>query len=339
MSPRRPGEKLASARAGIFDREMQRCWWWILALAGCDASGAAPAEDAPPAQASVAESGSASAPPVAASAPTAVASAEPTCEPACGAIESCKAGKCEPSCPAGEVYIPPTGPKGFVMGAGMRSADVPHNVVLTRPFCMDATEVTVKAYKECVDAGKCEPPRLWGKWISYPTLTDHPVNKVHWRHAMAYCAWRNQTLPTEAQWEWAASGGDGRMWAWGNEHPTCEHADYTAGELRTPSSDDGCHGGGSSPVGAHPKGDTIWPSGRLHDMSGNVWEWCLDNYQPWRRKEDAVDPLFKNNENGNHVVRGGGWNRSDVGIRVQFRASSVVDYQVPGLGFRCVRNP
>jgi formylglycine-generating enzyme required for sulfatase activity len=317
---------------------MQR-WLWILALAACDAAPPDAAE-AEPGEAPAPEgSAPATEPSVQPAAATTVASAAPACTPACGALERCEAGACKPQCPAGEVYIPATGPGGFTMGAGMRSQDLPHKVVLTKPFCMDATEVTVGAYKECVDAGKCEPPRLWGKWISYPTLTDHPVNKVHWRHARAYCDFRAKTLPTEAQWEWAASGGDGRKWAWGDDPPTCEHADYTAGELRSPSSDDGCHGGGSSPVATHPKGDTIWPGGRLHDMSGNVWEWCLDNYQPWRRSEDAVDPLFQNNENGNHVVRGGGWNRSDVGIRVQFRASAVVDYQVPGLGFRCVRNP
>ena len=273
--------------------------------------------------------------------PAPSASAAPaTCEPACLSIETCEAGECVPHCPEGEVYIPATGPDGFTMGAGMKGdVDKPHKVVLTKPFCMDATEVTVAAYKECVDAEACEPARTWGLWINYPKLPKHPVNKVHWEHGKTYCEWRKQSLPTEAQWEWAATGGDGRKWAWGDEEPTCEHADYTPGHLRGPSSDDGCHGGGTTEVGKLTKGDKVWPDGHLHDMSGNVWEWCLDNYKTWKGIGDQTDPLYLVADNSAHVVRGGGWNRSDVGIRTHFRASSVVDYQVPGLGFRCVRNP
>jgi formylglycine-generating enzyme required for sulfatase activity len=276
-------------------------------------------------------------------APTASASAvvpAKTCATACLSIEKCEGGACVPNCPAGEVYIPATGDGGFTMGANLREGvDTPHKVVLTQPFCMDATEVTVKAYKECVDEEACEPPRLWGMWINYPKLSDHPVNKVHWNHAKTYCEWRKKALPTEAQWEWAATGGDGRKWAWGNDPATCEHADYAPGQLRTPSSDDGCNGGGTSPVGSLPKGDKVWPAGKLSDMSGNVWEWVLDNYQPWRHAKDEVDPLYMVAENSTHVVRGGGWNRSDVGIRTHYRGAAVADYQVPGLGFRCARNP
>jgi formylglycine-generating enzyme required for sulfatase activity len=145
-------------------------------------------------------------------------------------------------------------------------------------------------------------------------------------------------LPTEAQWEWAATGGDGRKWAWGNEPATCEHADFTEGILRTPSSDDGCQGGGTSPVGSHPKGDRILPTGRIHDLSGNVWEWCLDNHLPYR-PEPETDPVHFEGDTGAHVVRGGGWNRSANGIVTHYRAGSIYSYQVPGLGFRCVRNP
>jgi serine/threonine-protein kinase len=162
------------------------------------------------------------------------------------------------------------------------------------------------------------------------------VNKVGWVPARAYCKFRGQDLPTEAQWEWAATGGDGRKWAWGNAEPTCEHADFTAGILEGPSSDDGCHGGGTSPVASMPKGDRVYPGGRIHDLSGNVWEWTLDNFGPLK-PDAATDPLHLNNEKGAHVVRGGGWNRSAKGIMVHYRASSPVDYQVPGLGFRCAR--
>ncbi len=313
----------------------------LLGLNSCEGGDGARASSVEPTTATSASD--ASAPPSSsgagdARAPSPSASATPC--PACLGIERCEAGRCVPSCPEGEVYIPATGEQGFMMGGNIQpGVDTPHKVVLTKPFCMDATEVTVKAYEACVEAGACEAPRTWGMWINYPKLSDHPVNKVHWNQAKTYCEWRKQSLPTEAQWEWAATGGDGRKWAWGDEPPTCEHADYTSGHLRTPSSDDGCHGGGTSPVGSLPKGDKVWPTGRLHDLSGNVWEWCLDNYAPWPRREDAVDPLHVIGPHATHVVRGGGWNRSSAGIRTQYRASAVVDYQVPGLGFRCVRNP
>lgn len=139
-----------------------------------------------------------------------------------------------PACPAGEIYVPPTGPEGFRMGVERKSGfDTPHRVVLTKPFCMDATEVTAGAYAECVKAGKCAEPRLWGLWSTYPGLPDHPVNKVDWNHSRIYCEFRGKSLPTEAQWEWAATGGDGRKWAWGNEEPDCDRADFTPGPLET----------------------------------------------------------------------------------------------------------
>jgi formylglycine-generating enzyme required for sulfatase activity len=309
----------------------------LLALDGCPQAGAGD-EPPPPASTAAAATAGASATATAAVAPA------PDCAPACAHVERCEEGTCKPACPEGAVYVPATGPEGFEMIAGAESEtkvglprQPPHRVVLTRPFCMDATEVTVKAYKECVDAGRCEEPRLWGMWRNYPSKLDHPVNKVHWRHARTYCEFREQSLPTEAQWEWAATGGDGRRWAWGNEHPTCERADFTIGSLTSPSSDSGCQGGGTSPVGSHPSGDRIWPGGHIHDLSGNVWEWVLDIYRPFRGQPET-DPLHLEHEDENHVVRGGGWNRSAVGIRVDYRGGAVVDYQVPGLGFRCVTN-
>ncbi len=303
------------------------------AAAVCGLS-ACPAEQSPPAP-----TASATATASAATTAVATASAAARCEPGCHSIERCEAGRCVPACPSGEVYVPATGPEGFVMGGlGDGAMDRAHPVILSKPFCMDATEVTVKAYRACVEAGKCEAPRKWGQWINYPDLAEHPVNKVHFAQAQSYCAFRDMSLPTEAQWEWAATGGDGRAWPWGNDTPTCEHADFTPGDLRGPASNDGCHGGGTSPVATHPKGDRIWPSGRIHDLAGNVWEWCLDNLRPYSGITET-DPLHMDRVEDVHVNRGGGWNRSHVGIRAQFRGGSVADYQVPALGFRCVRNP
>ena len=273
----------------------------------------------------------------------------------CLDLDRCDAehGECAPACPSGEVYVPPTSAEGFTMGRGIvpygfgprRSenqghgiADTPHRVVLTRPFCMDATEVTVGAYATCVAEKACTRPDFRTHWIVFPDRVDYPVNMVDWRQAKRYCASVGKSLPTEAQWEWAATGDDGRKWPWGNTPPTCVNADFTLGDLTAPACDCGCDGGGASPVGAHPQGDKEWPSGRLHDLAGNVWEWCLDNYAPYKALPES-DPVYLTDEAATHVVRGGGWNRSAPGLMTSFRGTAVVGYQRPALGFRCVRNP
>jgi formylglycine-generating enzyme required for sulfatase activity len=271
-----------------------------------------------------------------------------------GGIERCDAveGACAPACPSGSVYIPATGPLGFMMGKGFMThgatsyrvgkghrpdTDKPHRVVLTRPFCMDEREVTVGEIQPCIDAGACQRPNPARFFVTYPTRPDYPVNSIEWISARNFCARAGKSLPTEAQWEWAATGSDGRAWPWGNETPSCERADFTAGELVSPGGDSGCHGGGPSRVGAHPAGDRIWPSGRIHDLAGNVWEWCLDSYLPYPDK-DEIDPLHLDVQRGTYVVRGGGWNRSGRGIMAAFRGAAITPYTVPGLGLRCVRN-
>jgi formylglycine-generating enzyme required for sulfatase activity len=274
-----------------------------------------------------------------------------TCDPSCWNIERCVEGRCVPACPEGEVYVPATGANGFLMGRDEPSTrDQQHRVVLTRPFCMDATEVTVAAFRGCVEAGGCEPPWLKDINANYRPEYDrpnHPVNLVDFRHARTYCAYRGQALPTEAQWEWAASGGDGRTWPWGNEpEPSCanEYADFTPGGApkSTPAGDVGCRGGGTSEVRSHPKGKVSWPDGEIHDLAGNVWEWTADCFLPYPA-EPQVDPSPQEHPLLNGAcwvrsIRGGGWNRSMTSLRTFARAGAKRPYKVPGLGFRCVRN-
>lgn len=310
----------------------------LLPSGGCKEEGSA--STSPPASASASVSAAVSA-----------SAAVVACDEPCLSIERCEAGKCVPSCPEGQVYVPATGEKGFTMGQGKaHEPDRAHTVVLTKPFCMDSTEVTVAAYRKCQDAGKCTEPELrdinansrpWYK------RDKHPVNQVHYRQAKAYCEHIGGSLPTEAQWEWAASHGDGRKYPWGNDEPTCEtgHADFTpnGSPQSDPAGDVGCHGGGTSEVGTHEKGASVWPDGEIHDLGGNVWEWNLDCFVPYP-KEKVVDPLpTKNPALGDDCfvfsLRGGGWNRSKFGLRPRVRAGSKWKYQVPGLGFRCVTNP
>lgn len=279
-------------------------------------------------------------------------SATPEIVRACFDIEHCNDGVCVGACPASEVYIPPTEPGGFKMGKGAAPfafgsrasgngghgvADAPHKVVLTKPFCMDETEVTSGAYRKCVEEKGCQQAIRPDRWATYKDKPDYPINQVDWAMAKYYCEKMEKSLPTEAQWEWAATGGDGRSWPWGEEDPSCERADFTQAILISPGGDSGCHGGGPSKVATHLKGDKVWPSGAIHDLAGNVWEWTLDTYEPYRGVPET-DPLHDNPNIGNRVIRGGGWNRSGKGIMTSFRGGAVVTYKVSGLGFRCIRN-
>lgn len=287
---------------------------------------------------------SASASPAVRATASASASAAPTASAAAPPLAA-------PSCPEGEVLVPATGPDGFTMGRGPWGGfDRAHKVVLTKPFCMDATEVTVAAYRKCVESGACTIPQLNDANSNYRTefaRDEHPINMVNWKQASAYCASRGQALPTEAQFEWAAGHGDGRKYPWGKEEPSCAsgHADFTPGgsPKTDPAGDVGCHGGGTSKVKAHPNGKSSWPGGDLFDLGGNLWEWTADCYlgypggtvsDPSPQRHPALG-----SECYVRALRGGGWNRSKEALTVAWRAGSKHTYRVPGLGFRCVRDP
>jgi formylglycine-generating enzyme required for sulfatase activity len=233
------------------------------------------------------------------------------------------------------VWIPPTSADGFVMGKGIKGE---HRVVLTHGFCMDANEVTVREYTRCIEAGACREPWRGDPWSTYPAKLDEPVNMVSWTKSHAYCVWAGGRLPSEAEWEWAATGPDQTTYPWGNEpEPSCEYVDYTkyGAPKWAAGADVGCGGGGPSPVGTHPKGDKVWPGGNLHDMAGNVWEWVEDSFIPYST-DPQTDPVVRQ-DSSVHGIRGGGWNRSYAGMVVTYRGAATFTYQVPALGVRCVR--
>jgi formylglycine-generating enzyme required for sulfatase activity len=257
-----------------------------------------------------------------------VASATPPSVPDAGATGS--------SCREGEVWVPQTGAQGFVMGKAIKGE---HRVVLTHGFCMDASEVTVRDYAHCVEAGTCKEPLRGDPWSTYPAKLDRPVNLVSWSEAHAFCAWAGKRLPTEAEWEWAATGPGQTRYPWGDApEPSCDYADYTkyGAPKWEAGGDSGCGGGGPSAVGSHPKGDRVWPGGAIHDLAGNVWEWVEDSYGPYALDTRAVDPVLRLDV-PLHGIRGGGWNRSYAAMVVTYRGAAHHGYQVPALGFRCVR--
>ncbi|MEM7151763.1 MAG: formylglycine-generating enzyme family protein [Myxococcota bacterium] len=234
--------------------------------------------------------------------------------------------------PRGMVLIP-GGP--FEMGAGGGAFDeLPVRQVELEPFFIDALEVTVVQYAECVEAGVCLPPlSQFGCNFGVPGRDQHPINCVTWYHADTYCEWAGtpeiKRLPTEAEWEKAARGTRGLTYPWGNApEPSCERVTMNEGN------GGGCGAGNSVPVGSRPQGDS--PYG-VHDMAGSVWNWVADWYAPYDVSVMA-DPTGP--ETGDlRIVRGGGWDTTDP----FFLRSSVRNPHEPtvtnrNIGFRCAQS-
>lgn len=250
------------------------------------------------------------------------------CGRACTSAQTCTSGSCValPTCSSGMRLIPAG---MFVMGDPM-SDDLPaqpvHGVRLTA-FCMDATEVTVSSYEACVAAARCTAPGTtsgcnWG----VSGRNQHPLNCVDWSQSRAYCQWRGGDLPTEAQWEYAARGTDGRMYPWGNYGPGSQLC--WSGYLTNRSSTciAGSFAGGNSPFG-------------LFDMAGNVYEWTLDWYAPYMGNSNSYVLNPTGSGSGSYrVFRGGSWaDTTAIVVRSSLRRGSLLD-RINSVGFRCAQD-
>lgn len=175
---------------------------------------------------------------------------------------------------------------------------------------------------------------------------DHPVVHVSWPDAMEYCKWRGATLPTEAQWEYAARGGhDGNFYPWGNERNpdgSWKHNIWQGTFPIKDTAEDGFRT--TAPVKTFEANDY-----GLYDMSGNVWEWCADYYRPDYYAECPVqnppgpETSFDPQEPGiiKRVQRGGSFMCSDeycIGYRISARMKGEEDTGAFHTGFRCVVN-
>ena len=150
---------------------------------------------------------------------------------------------------------------------------------------------------------------------------EHPVVNVYWDDAMAYAEWLGGTLPTEAQWEFAARGRDGRKYPWGNEDATCARANYFE-----------C-GGAAVAVKSYETGAT--PEG-VYDLAGNVWEWCLDWYAPYEStaQTDPTGPPESSTSPPGRVSRGGSFDDVPRSLRAANRYDLTPDFRYDFFGFR-----
>jgi formylglycine-generating enzyme required for sulfatase activity len=223
----------------------------------------------------------------------------------------------------------PAGP--FLMGSQSsegRADEWPQRSVILDTYAIDQVEVTNERYETFVaKTGHRSPPNPYGTGalVSQKGIEQLPVVQVTWYDAKAYCAWAKKRLPTEAEWEKAARGTDGRRFPWGKEQPDPTKANFD----REWDGDKTLH-----PVGSLPNGDS--PYG-IKDMAGNAREWVQD----WYDSEYYVNAPAKNPQGPEkgivRVIRGGSWHSPLSDIRASARGRGGFALQTHGTGFRCVR--
>lgn len=260
---------------------------------------------------------------------------------ACAALEALERERPDPRTAAllalarrvrGMVYVPP-GP--FLMGSrpdapDARPREQPQREVALPGYFIDRLEVTNAAYARFVATGEVAAPPHWDRAErgqdgaerrTYdPRIADHPVTHVSWAEASAFAAWRGGRLPTEAEWEKAARGADGRRFPWGERAHVRAHIHVAPNRLRVvPTAPAGVHGDDRSPYG-------------VLDLGGNVAEWTADPFRPYPGAPRGVSL-----PDGRRAIRGGSyrWPLTDARCAARDGAPER-DYRSATIGLRVV---
>ena len=249
-------------------------------------------------------------------------SSGPSPEPA-GAI----LGPPPEGCPEGTIAIPPG---RFFMGTNAfpdewLGGPRPVHLVTLSGFCIDRTEVTVREFEACVQAGACSEAvphaEVPGCNSGASDRSEHPANCVDWVQAQAYCTWRGGGLPTEAEWEYAARGVDGRIHIWGDSEPPTELC-WTRDALTATTCVSGSRRQDTSPFG-------------VVDMAGNVAEWTGDWWTPQYDTRIGLDPRGSTSGE-DRVLRGSPFTGPVTRLVAAARLNANPSTAAEGFGVRCV---
>jgi formylglycine-generating enzyme required for sulfatase activity len=204
----------------------------------------------------------------------------------------------------------------------------PQHSVYLDAYWIDKTPVTNAMFAKFVAETRYQAE---GGWSMPRGKENHPVVYVSWDDAVAYANWAGRRLPTEAEWEKAAGGTDGRKYPWGNNRPTPSLANTSESGI-----------GDTTPVGNYPAGASegsvsfASPYGAL-DMAGNVWEWCNDNFEAnYYASSPKANPQGAKSI-GRKVLRGGSWDLTARDARARSRLAYNAYNRDEDWGFRCVR--
>ena len=207
--------------------------------------------------------------------------------------------------------------------------EAPQRRIVVSAYGIDRTEVTRSAWSRCVRAGRCPPPR--GAAPRGPRVPEHPVTGITSMEAAGFCRFAGGRLPTEAEWERAARGADGRAYPWGRlfNDRLANH-----GGVNGRAALDGYRF--TAPVGTFPGGAS--PHGLL-DMAGNAWEWVADRFAVGSYASGpAVDPRGAAT-GGDRLIRGGSFRYDGDRLRTAHRLPLPAGEQAADVGFRCAYDP
>jgi formylglycine-generating enzyme required for sulfatase activity len=213
----------------------------------------------------------------------------------------------------------------------------PAEKVWVSSFFMDRFEVTAGQFRACVDAGACSDTALVTGDTRF-AIDDWPMVNVTWNDAQTYCHWRGKRLPTEAEWEKAARGEDGRVFPWGGENALrLNHGTIVIegmwplfGDLADGDTDDSDGTRYLAPPGSYPNGRSPYGA---YDMAGNVSEWVADWWAD-RYGKETVDPTGPQTGD-QRVFRGGNFHEPTLWSRTYLRQHVQPFFRFMGLGFRC----